>query len=66
MTMTYLVAQTRRLTAADLKEIDTAVQGVLARGSKLEDVTADDFPLPHLGPVLQVCTALTIHLHSWM
>ena len=34
------------------------MRGVLCRGSKLEDVTAEDFPLPHLGPVLLVIPAL--------
>ena len=44
----------RRLSEGDLKEIDAAVGTVLDNGSKLEDVSADDFPLPRLGPVLQV------------
>ena len=43
-----------RLSEAELKEIDAAVRSVLASGSKLEDVGADEFPLPTLGPVLQV------------
>ncbi len=41
------------------------MRGVLSRGSKLEDVTAEDFPLPHLGPVLEVIPVPPVHMQVW-
>jgi hypothetical protein len=58
-------AASRRLSEADLKEIDAAVRSVLASGSKLEDVDANDFPLPQLGPVLQVLHRVSLQRYSW-
>lgn len=36
----------------DLAELDAALRGVEARGTKLADLTAADFPLPHLAAKL--------------
>lgn len=41
----------RRLTAAQLAEIDSAVVRARGRGLGWEQVTADDFPLPGLAPL---------------
>jgi hypothetical protein len=42
----------RRLTPAQLAEIDAALAGAKARGLAWEDVTPADFPLPGLAPLL--------------
>ena len=38
--------------AAELDELDAALQHVLAKGTPLLQITRDDFPLPQLAPVL--------------
>ena len=41
-----------RLSPPEIVEIETAVQGVQARGLDIADIRREDFPLPTLGPVL--------------
>jgi hypothetical protein len=45
-------AWTRRLTPADLDEIEAALRAAESKGLGWRDIGRDDFPLPGLGPVL--------------
>jgi len=47
----------RRFSAAELAEIDAAVEGFRSTGKPLEAMAAGDFPLPRLGPVLRALLA---------
>ena len=47
----------RRFSAAELAEIDAAVEGFRSTGKPLEAMAAGDFPLPRLGPVLRAVLA---------
>jgi hypothetical protein len=47
----------RRFSAAELAEIDAAVEGFRSTGKPLEAMATGDFPLPRLGPVLRALLA---------
>ncbi|HUG76995.1 MAG TPA: TauD/TfdA family dioxygenase [Burkholderiales bacterium] len=47
----------RRFSAAELAEIDAAVEGFRSTGKPLKAMAAGDFPLPRLGPVLRAVLA---------
>jgi hypothetical protein len=43
----------RRLTPAQLAEVDRALAAAMTRGLRWEEITADDFPLPSFAPLAQ-------------
>lgn len=49
------------LTAAQIDEIDAAMQALLARGAMLAQLSAEDFPLPTLGPQLAALREELLH-----
>ncbi len=53
------------LSPQDVAELDTAVAHAMAQGASLVDLTAQEFPLPTLGPRLQQIKKGILHGHGF-